>query len=174
MLLSASMIPTGVFADSAKDVCERKGGTYKASLDRIDNTYTYTCTIGEDELSDSSEGGLITRINTPHPDPNTNNNNDSSSTGNDCNGVKTFFNWGCNGNGIMGLLMTVLNWLSIGVVLAVIGGVIYGGIIYSTSNGDSGKTQEAVSRIRSAVVALVMYFAMWAVLNWLMPGGMFH
>jgi hypothetical protein len=74
----------------------------------------------------------------------------------------------------MGLLMIIFNILSVGVALAVVGGIIYGGIINSTSSGDQGKTQEAVVRIRNAVIALLMYFAMWATLNWLVPGGVFN
>jgi len=70
--------------------------------------------------------------------------------------------------------MTIFNWLSMGVAIAVVGGIIYGGITYATSSGDTGKTQEAVKRIRDAVIALVLYFAMWAILNWLLPGGIFN
>ena len=86
----------------------------------------------------------------------------------------TFFDWGCNNNGIIGMIITIFNWLSIGVALAVVGGIIYGGITYSTSSGDTGRTQEAITRIRNAVIALLMYFGMWAALNWLVPGGLFH
>ena len=91
-------------------------------------------------------------------------------------GTQTFFNWGCNGNGngIMGLLVTILNWLSIGVALVVVGGIIYGGITYSTANGDSGRVEAAIRQIRNAVIALLMYFAMWSLLNWLVPGGLFN
>jgi len=89
-------------------------------------------------------------------------------------GTNTFFNWGCDGNGIAGLLMTILNWLSIGVALVVVGAIIYGGIMYSTSGGDSGRAQAAVKQIRGAFIALIMYFGMWALLNFLVPGGMFR
>ncbi|MCL2173845.1 hypothetical protein FWH58_00885 [Candidatus Saccharibacteria bacterium] len=103
----------------------------------------------------------------------------------DCGKTTTFFDWGCkdvNGDGVINekdnqiipVLMTIFNWLSMGVGLVVIGGIIYGGITYSTSSGDSGRAQEAVKQIRNAVIALIMYFAMWALLNWLVPGGLFN
>jgi hypothetical protein len=90
--------------------------------------------------------------------------------------VSTFFDWGCTGSGeqITPLLITILNWASIGVALAVVGGIIYGGIQYSSSGGDQGRTQAAIKQIRNAVLALVLYFGMWALLNWLVPGGLFN
>ncbi len=91
-------------------------------------------------------------------------------------GVNTFFDWGCDNSGkeqITPVLITILNWLAVGVTLAVIGGIIYGAIMYTTSGGNSQQSQKAMGIIRNAFIALVMYFAMWALLNWLVPGGLF-
>jgi hypothetical protein len=91
----------------------------------------------------------------------------------DC-GTTTFFNWcGGTGGGITDLLITILNWLAIGVSIAVLGGVIYGAILYTTAAGNAEQTKRAIGAIRNAFIALVLYFAMWAFLNWLVPGGMF-
>ncbi len=102
----------------------------------------------------------------------------------DCNGVQTYFNWGdCNqdvdGDGksdgtILSLLITILNWLAVGVTIAVIGGIIYGAFMYATSGGNSSQSQKAMGIIRNAIIALVLYFAMWSSLNWLIPGGLFN
>jgi hypothetical protein len=89
-------------------------------------------------------------------------------------GTDTFFNWGCNGKGIEGLLIAIINWLAIGVAIAVLGGVIYGAILYTTAGGNTEQAKRSLGIIRNAFIALLMYFAMWAVLNWLVPGGLFN
>jgi len=91
-------------------------------------------------------------------------------------GTDTFFDWGCSNSGdeqITPLLITVLNWLAIGVTVAVVAGIIYGAILYTTSGGNAEQSKKAIGVIRSAIIALVLYFAMWALLNWLVPGGLF-
>lgn len=92
-------------------------------------------------------------------------------------GTGTFFDWGCNTTNdsqIGPVLNQILMWLAFGVAIAVVGGIIYGAIQYTTSGGNQAQAQKAISTIRNAVIALVLYFAMWALLNWLVPGGVFH
>ena len=89
----------------------------------------------------------------------------------DFDGTPTYFNWGSGG--IVGLLITILNWMAIGVSIAVVGGIIYGAIMYTTSGGNSEQAHKAIGIIRNAVIALILYFAMWALLNFLVPGGLF-
>jgi hypothetical protein len=62
----------------------------------------------------------------------------------------------------------------VGVTIAVIGGIIYGAFMYATSGGNSSQSQKAMGIIRNAIIALVLYFAMWSSLNWLIPGGLFN
>lgn len=71
------------------------------------------------------------------------------------------------------MLVTISNWLAVGVVIAVIGGIIYGAIMYATSAGDAGKAKSATEIIRNAFIALVLYFLMWAFLQYIVPGGLF-
>jgi uncharacterized membrane protein len=84
----------------------------------------------------------------------------------------TFFNWGCGG--IEGLLIGIVNWMAVGVAIAVLGGVIYGAVLYTSAGGNTEQTKRALGIIRNAFIALLMYFAMWALLNWLVPGGLFN
>jgi len=94
-----------------------------------------------------------------------------------CGSTPTFFNWGCpggTGEQITPVLKQILNWLAVGVTIAVIGGVIYGAVLYTSSGGNQEQAKKAMGIIRNAVVALVMYFAMFAFLNWLVPGGLFN
>jgi hypothetical protein len=92
-------------------------------------------------------------------------------------GTDTFFDWGCDDSGneqVTPLLITIINWLAVGVSIVVIAGIIYGGIIYTTSGGNPEQAKRAISIIRNAIIALLMFFAMWSLLNFLTPGGMFN
>lgn len=133
----------------------------------IENKDKYECdrTSGKEWDDASGQCKTITPTSTPA----------STGPGNNNCGVNTFFDWGCSGSGeqITPVLITILNWLAVGVTLAVIGGIIYGAIMYTTSGGNSQQSQKAMGIIRNAFIALVMYFAMWALLNWLVPGGLF-
>ena len=101
-----------------------------------------------------------------------------SGGGSTCGSAHTFFDWGCNGasdkDSILTVLVTISNWLAAGVVIAVIGGIIYGAIMYATSAGDAGKAKSATEIIRNAFIALVLYFLMWAFLQYIVPGGLFN
>ena len=97
-------------------------------------------------------------------------------TGNHGCGTDTFFNWGCNASGeqITPLLISIINWVSIGVTLAMIAGIIYGATLYTSAGGKSDQAKKAIGIIRGAIIALLLYFAMWATLNFLIPGGLFN
>lgn len=105
-------------------------------------------------------------------------NGGGSSSPNECGSAHTFFDWGCNGvddkDSILTVLVTISNWLAAGVVIAVIGGIIYGAIMYATSAGDAGKAKSATEIIRNAFIALILYFLMWAFLQYIVPGGLFN
>ena len=129
-----------------------------------------------------------------HEQNNQNNNNQNQNSGNSnggsngggggsgggstCGTAHTFFDWGCNGaddkDSILTVLVTISNWLAAGVVIAVIGGIIYGAIMYATSAGDAAKAKSATEIIRNAFIALVLYFLMWAFLQYIVPGGLFN
>ena len=69
--------------------------------------------------------------------------------------------------------MQVINFLAVGVGIAVVGGIIWGGMIYASSNGDSAKTKHAITIIVNAVVGLLLFIFMYAFINFLVPGGLF-
>ena len=94
----------------------------------------------------------------------------------DCNGTATFFKWNCSGgdNQIMSVLGQILNWLAIGVSVAVLVGIIYGAVMYASAGGNEAQTKKAIGIIRNAIIALILYFAMWAILQYLIPGGVFE
>ena len=93
----------------------------------------------------------------------------------DCNGTATFFKWNCSGgeNQIMSVLGQILNWLAMGVSVAVLIGIVYGAVMYASAGGNEAQTKKAIGIIRNAIIALILYFAMWAILQYLIPGGVF-
>lgn len=94
----------------------------------------------------------------------------------DCGSVKTFFDWGCSGDGetaIYSVLGKILDWLAMGVAIAVVIGIIYGAIMYMTAGGNEGQAKNAIGIIRNALIALILYFAMYSILNFIIPGGLF-
>lgn len=93
-----------------------------------------------------------------------------------CGDVQTFFNWGCSGDGetaIYSVLGKILDWLAMGVAIAVVIGIIYGAIMYMTAGGNESQAKNAIGIIRNALIALVLYFAMYSILNFIIPGGLF-
>ena len=76
-------------------------------------------------------------------------------------------------NGVWGLLILVINILSAGVVIAAIGGVVYGSIMYTTSGGSVEQTKKSRAIIANTIVGIVLYLAMVALLNFIIPGGVF-
>lgn len=75
--------------------------------------------------------------------------------------------------GLWGLLILVINILSAGVGIAAVGGIAWGSIMYTTSGGSVEQTKKARAIIANTIVGIVLYVAMWAFLNYLIPGGIF-
>lgn len=89
--------------------------------------------------------------------------------------VKTYFDWGC-GNGdnpMMGTVATILGWLAAGLSIVVLMAIVYGAIIYLTAGADKSKVENGKKIIRNAIIALIGFFFMYSLLNFLVPGGMF-
>lgn len=106
----------------------------------------------------------------------------SSAGKNDCAGVQTFFKFDCSGknkeqggdaNPIIALLLTGLSWLTGLVALAVVGGIIYGGILYTSAQDNASQTQKGITFIINSVLGLVVWIAAYALINFIVPGGLF-
>lgn len=63
--------------------------------------------------------------------------------------------------------------LSALVGVAAVASLIYGGIQYSTSNGDPQNVAQAKDRIVKTLIAFVMYLFLFAFLQFIVPGGVF-
>lgn len=98
-------------------------------------------------------------------------------TGNSCGGsnnsVGTTVDLGCSkeGNPLNDLLFAAIRFLVAGVGVVVIASIIVGGIQYTTAQGEPQKQVAARGRIINAVIALLLYLLTFALMQWLIPGG---
>ena len=76
-----------------------------------------------------------------------------------------------NQNPIITFLKGIVQFLAAGVGLAVVGGIVYGGIMFMTARANPGQIQKAEEILRSAIIGLLLYIFMFAILNFLIPGG---
>jgi hypothetical protein len=91
------------------------------------------------------------------------------------NPIRVSIDVGCepNNNPILGYLTAIINILAGGVGLVVTAMLVYGGILYISARGNPGQIETAKKKIVNAVIALVMFIFMYALLQWLIPGGVF-
>jgi hypothetical protein len=76
-------------------------------------------------------------------------------------------------NPIVKTLLSIVNFLTVGVGAVVIIMVIIAGIQYSTAQADPQKVAAAKKRISNALMALLAYLFLGAFLQWVVPGGLF-
>ncbi len=90
--------------------------------------------------------------------------------------IYTIIDFGCRGKGnpIIDILFGIIRFLSIGVGVVVVFSIVLAGIQFTSSQGDPAATAKALGRIRNTVMALVLYIFMYAILNWLIPAGIFR
>lgn len=74
---------------------------------------------------------------------------------------------------IWALLIMVINIMTAGIGILAVGAIAYGGVLYATAGGSSEQTKKAISLITNTVVGLVCFLLMSAILNYLIPGGVF-
>lgn len=89
--------------------------------------------------------------------------------------VKIAIDLGCKGHGnpVADLTFAIIRLLSIGVGLVVVGSIVVAGIQYTTSQDDPKATAAAEGRIKSAIIALLVYIFAYAILNYVIPAGFF-
>lgn len=77
------------------------------------------------------------------------------------------------GNSIWGLLTVVVNFLAAGVGLAVVAGIIYGAVLYSAAGGSAEQAKKGIGYIRNAIIAALLFVFMYAIIQFIIPGGLF-
>ena len=163
----------------------RKNGGYKVVDETIDckddtNQNVYKSAAGpKDKLTDADRkaackdhGGI--KVDTEDPE------STDPIAGNDCGGVETAIikcsqnNSGdIENNGVWGLLMLVLNILTAGVGIVAVGGIVYGAVLYTTAEDKADQVKKATDIITNVVIGLIAFALMWALLNFIVPGGAF-
>jgi hypothetical protein len=74
-------------------------------------------------------------------------------------------------NAILDFSFAIINFLTDGAGLVIVGSLIYAGIQYSTSAGDPQATARAQGRIRQSIIALLIFIFGFAILNYVVPAG---
>lgn len=72
------------------------------------------------------------------------------------------------------LLLPGINFMSGIVGIVVIASIVIAGIQYITSSGNPEAAASARRRIQASVISLVVYIFGFALLQWLVPGGLFN
>lgn len=92
----------------------------------------------------------------------------------DADSVELSLNWDINNDGCNDTkdLITMIFRLLAGIVgIAVVGGIAWGGMLYASSNGNASKAQQGITTIVNAVIGLLLFIFMFAITNFLVPGG---
>lgn len=100
---------------------------------------------------------------------------------NKCGDVATFFKFNCGdtdsssaeNSPIFKVLLFIVNILTTLVGLAAVGGIIAGGIIYSSARDNAEQTKKGITYVVNAVLAILLFAFMFAILNFIIPGGLF-
>jgi hypothetical protein len=92
------------------------------------------------------------------------------------NRVQTTIDLGCKGEGnpVADMIFGIIRFLSDGVGLVVVGSIIVAGIQFTTSGDEPQAKANAIGRIRSSILALVIYIFAYAMLNYVIPAGFFQ
>lgn len=105
--------------------------------------------------------------------------NTKAAVGLNCGGIITAY-FSCGGgntlesSGIWNLIMIILNILVVLVSIVAVGGIVWGAIRYASSQDNSGEQQAAREFIRNVIIGLVLFVAMWAIMQYIIPGGVFR
>lgn len=88
-------------------------------------------------------------------------------------GEDTSFGWGGSDdcakvNDLVSMVFKVLAGI---VGVAVVGGIAWGGMLYTTSNGNASKAQQGITTIVNAIIGLLLFIFMFALTNFIVPGG---
>lgn len=100
---------------------------------------------------------------------------DSSSK--DCpDGVKTAM-FGCvkddgKGEPVFKLLGMVINIMTFGIGSLAVFGIVFSGFQYASARDNEAQVKKAKERITNIVIGLVVYAVAYAVISWLLPGGL--
>lgn len=75
-------------------------------------------------------------------------------------------------NPIIKDIKTVINFLSAGAGIIIVGSIIVGGIQYAIAGNNPNQVSAAKKRIVDSLIALVIFFLIYAFMDFIIPGGL--
>jgi hypothetical protein len=76
--------------------------------------------------------------------------------------------------GVWGVLVLTMNIMIAGVGILAVVGFLYGGYLYITSGGSPEQVKKARVVFTNVVIGVLAFGGMYALLNFLVPGGVFN
>lgn len=76
--------------------------------------------------------------------------------------------------GIWALLMMGVNILTAGIGVVALAGIVYGAVLYTSAGGSTEQIKKAYTVFTNVGIGIVAFAGMWALLNFLIPGGAFN
>ena len=69
------------------------------------------------------------------------------------------------------ILNLILTTLTIGAGVMATGSIIVAGAIYATARDNASQVQKAKTMIFNTVIGIIIYSFFWAIMQWIIPGG---
>jgi len=76
--------------------------------------------------------------------------------------------------GVWSLLITAINIMTVGVGVLAVAGIVYGGVLYTSAGGNPDQVKKARTMFTNVAIGVVAFGSMYALLNFLVPGGVFR
>ena len=80
---------------------------------------------------------------------------------------------GYKNTGLWSILILIINILTAGVGVVALAGIVYGSILYTSAGGNQEQVKKAMGIFTNIVIGIIAFAGMWALLNFLVPGGVF-
>lgn len=78
---------------------------------------------------------------------------------------------GIEGSTVWALLVIVIKVMTGGVVITAVGGMIYGSILFTASGSNPENRKKSMTIFTNIGIGVVAYALMWALLSFIIPGG---
>lgn len=81
---------------------------------------------------------------------------------------------GVENTGLWSILLLVINIMTVGVGVLALAGIVYGGVLYTSAGGSAEQIKKAKTVFTNVVIGIIAFGGMYALLNFLVPGGVFN
>jgi len=77
-------------------------------------------------------------------------------------------------NPIIGYLRAVIQFMAVGIGIALVGGLVVGGMLYMTARANAQQVQKGEEVIRNVIIGIALYVFTFSIVNFLIPGGILN